>query len=112
MSTLRVNTVQNAAGTGTPSAGQIGVGQTLQSVMGSRASGVTYTNNTGRTIYVAVTVEATASGATLTYTVAGVTSGNHVTNNQRGAVFFFVPNGSTYAVTAAAAITSWLELRT
>ncbi len=93
----------------------IGMGQAWQNFSGSRSSGVTYTNSTGRTIQVVVT--ATSSGATGTATAAvgGVTIhsnawGSSVTSPQT--ISFLVPPGATYVVTLGGYGTPlWSELR-
>ena len=79
-----------------------GVGQTWQNLTSSRASGVTYTNSTGKPILVLVNTAYGTSivdGVTLRY--AGVDS--------EGDWSFIVPSGSTYSVTGN--IRSWAELR-
>ena len=79
-----------------------GVGQTWQNLTSSRASGVTYTNSTGKPILVVVNTYAGTSivdGVTLRYIGADV----------EGDWSFIVPSGSTYSVTGD--IRSWAELR-
>lgn len=112
MSTLRVNTIQNQPGSGLPSAGQLGVGQTWQNVAASRASGVPYVNNTGRPIMVAIT--ANANTVVIVFSVDGLNiaeNGISGTSNQRAHVCVVVPPGSTYQATITGAITYWNELR-
>lgn len=74
-------------------------GQTWQNVAGSRVSGTTYTNTTGRPIMVSID----ANGGSVIVnglTIATAAFGVHI----------IVPAGSTYSVSAGA-IEGWLELR-
>ena len=98
----------------------LGVGQTWTNVLGSRATGTTYTNSTGRPIMVSVT----AGAATYSYCfgwVDGVTiteqqSRDTATTTSQAGVIFIVPAGSTYQVTVnvngnTSDIDAWFELR-
>lgn len=91
----------------------IGMGQTYQDVTGSRSSGVTYTNTSGRPILVvlsALTVNAPESAVIL---VNGVTiySGD-LGVSETSVVSFIVPDGMTYSVTlVSTVIARWMELR-
>lgn len=92
----------------------LGVGQTWQSVLGSRALDTQYTNGTGRTIAVSVSAGLTTS-QTLTAVVGGVTvqiqqGGN--TSATQNSVSFEVPSGATYRVNSAGGPTAsvWAEL--
>lgn len=80
-------------------------GQTWQNLTSSRASGTTYTNNTGRSIMVAVTPNTT--GSTSTVYVNGVAVFNAPFFNAS----FIVPNGQTYSATLAGGLYLWAELR-
>lgn len=95
----------------------VGVGQTWQNVLSSRAFGTTYTNTTGRPIMVSV-VATTLNTTSWTVTVGGVQIGYNagsgasayapVTNT------FVVPAGATYVVAIAAGsptLSVWAELR-
>lgn len=98
----------------------LGVGQTWQDVTASRAKLVTYTNSTGRPIFVHIGY---LSGATnnvsgLYATVGGVILGpfNAGTSGTTAATAdFLVPAGQTYLIqdnsSGACTITNWLELR-
>lgn len=93
----------------------LGYSQTWQNVTGSRATGVTYTNSTGRPIYVSVYL-VTGSGGTCFVRVGSVVIGGVNENgvNEKGAIGFVVPNGSTYVVnvaTGSMTIDTWAELR-
>jgi hypothetical protein len=92
-------------------AGGLGIGQSYSNVTGSRALSTTYTNSTGKPIFVSVmaggnsTLQAYVNGAEIQRCVFTITSTN--TN-----VAFIVPNGSTYSVTSSASgIILWTELR-
>lgn len=89
----------------------IGVGQSYQNVTGSRALSTTYTNSTGKPIFVSImaggnsTLQAFVNGAEVQRCVFTITSTN--TN-----VAFIVPNGSTYSATSSASgLILWTELR-
>ena len=86
---------------------EIGVEQTWQNVTASRASGVTYTNSTGKPIYLYVKMGVGAYDLQLT--INGTIHFNMSNNNGRGSVQAIVPNGSTYAI--AGAFNVWNELR-
>jgi len=93
-----------------------GTGQTWQIVTGSRVSGTTYTNSTGKPIFVAVDYASSAAFGTIQANVGGVTfygSGANV-SGIGCFVSFIVPNGVTYVVTMTDGSTSfgsWAELR-
>jgi hypothetical protein len=91
-------------------AGGLGVGQSYSNVTASRALSTTYTNSTGKPIFVSVlcggnaTTSAYVDGAEVQRSVFTVANTN--TN-----VAFIVPNGSTYSVTSNGGLTLWTELR-
>ena len=88
----------------------IGVGQTWQDLTASRSGGTTYTNTTGRPIFVVIN---TPSNTAITATVGGVTIYGSYTPSSgqpRGSLGFIVPPGGTYSSTASSGF-SWLELR-
>jgi len=90
-------------------ASSLGRGQTWQNLTGSRSSGVTYTNSTGKPIQVAVSVDSQAG--TQYFVVDGVNIlswDNTPAEVNHGCVV--VPNGSTYVVNATI-IVHWAELR-
>jgi hypothetical protein len=99
--------------------GTLGVGQTWQNVTGSRTSGTTYTNNTGKPIMVNVrATQAGISRSTLTANVGGVSFmiGNDE-NSSGGATAVasvLIPTGATYSITVgsnSSSIQQWVELR-
>jgi hypothetical protein len=92
----------------------IGVGQSWSSQ--TRSLSTSYTNTTGRTIAVAVSMQAASSGA-FTYTVVVGASfqvaGGNSTSNVYQPNTFIVPAGATYQITNSsnALLTGWMELR-
>ena len=83
---------------------QIGVNQTWQDVSASRSAGVTFTNTTGRPIFV-TTGQTSFTSRTLTV------DGFEVSTNagDRSTCQAIVPNGSTYSLNLG--FTFWFELR-
>lgn len=106
--------------TGAVTVTSIGVGQTWQNVTGSRSSGTSYTNSTGKPILVNAFSSRTDSGFQLTAVCDGVTvgyqgGGGGGDARRAGFVSFIVPNGSSYTVTysggADGSTLQWAELR-
>lgn len=97
----------------------LGDGQAWQSITGSRALNTTYTNSTGRTIFVAVAVTGstvnTANIQVLVNSVIVIDSNIGVNSTADvGDYFFPVPAGHTYRVDLLAgsgALRTWGELR-
>lgn len=83
----------------------LGVGQTWRNVTGSRTTGATYTNNTGKPITVAISV---VVGGSSSFYVNNVEVG-HV-NDFTGTITFIIPNGNTYRLTAVSTLRIWAEL--
>ncbi|MNS88900.1 hypothetical protein D3C72_1228930 [compost metagenome] len=95
----------------------VGVGQTWQNVLGSRAANTTYTNTTGRSIGVCVGVRDAGAYMTEVY-VGGVLIGSwDQPTSIRYVQTFIVPPGATYMVSGNAGaaggngIELWTELR-
>lgn len=90
--------------------------QTWQNVAGSRSFGVTYTNTTGRPIFLAVILKNVAGGGT---TSDLVVDGFTLSNNTRALAdepdthFALVPNGSNYRIPPIGntLVVAWWELR-
>lgn len=80
----------------------IGIGQTWKNLTDSRVSGTTYTNSTGKPIFVSVGV--TSSTASVSITINGVLIVNPCFH---GAVI--IPNGATYVFSIIGEFT-WSEL--
>ncbi|APW38957.1 hypothetical protein RD110_18550 [Rhodoferax koreense] len=99
----------------------IGVGQTWQNLLGSRAINTTYTNTTGRPITVSATVTGTVASSTVfvSWTVAGVNSiaaNGSITGATPGNTSLHatavVPAGATYQlVVTQGSLSFWNELR-
>ena len=87
--------------------------QSYQNVIGSRSINTTYTNSTGKPIWVAVAWTATGNGS-YTATVNG-NQAYYTTQDlyPRANVNFIVPNGHTYSVSSSAGQSPayWFELR-
>lgn len=96
----------------------LGVGQTWQTVTGSRASGTTYYNTTGKPIQVIIhgTNDVNTNWAQLQPTVGGVAlpAASAIQNQSRVYLSFLVPVGASYSVTnsgTTVTIVQWSELR-
>ena len=95
----------------------LGYNQTWQDVTASRASGVTYTNSTGKPIQVNVAGVCTSGSAILYLTVSGVLiSGGQVESlaNLTAQVGAIIPPGATYILSVnlgTVTPTYWSELR-
>ena len=89
----------------------LGVGQTWTNVAASRAFATTYTNSTGRPIF--VYVQSTGASSSMTATVAGVIVAGANTTSTASVVYFIVPSGATYVVAqvGGVSIVRWAELR-
>lgn len=86
----------------------IGVSQSWQDVKASRASGVTYTNTSGK----AITVYIQTHGAGILYiNSALVCEFNMSSTTPYGYLTAVVPNGATYSATIPYGIDYWKELR-
>ena len=92
----------------------LGVGQTWQNVTGSRSSGTTYTNNTGKPIYIKVSSNYTSSSNTLFLYVNGVEV-QQIQQDADGSVNawadLIVPSGSSYRINSSNGFSNWSELR-
>lgn len=90
----------------------LGSNQVWTNVGGSRALNTTYTNTTGKPIYVLVSLAANATN----FTVSGLVNGTivavtNVTGTLTVLVPLIVPPGATYRIDTSTSITSWFELR-
>lgn len=87
--------------------GGLGVGQTWQTVTGSRVAGTTYTNSTGKPILIAIQCSA---AITLTITINGATAISFLgATGTYQTCTALVPSGSTYSQSGA--FLYWYELR-
>ena len=102
-------------GSGLTSLPSLGIGQTWTGVAGSRSTGVTYTNSTGKPIAVAISYTNSTASTVQGLTINGkavYAAGAEVGN---GSGFcLIVPNGATYIWLTnggTSTIVSWDELR-
>jgi hypothetical protein len=101
----------------------IGVGQTWQSVIGSRSTGTTYTNSTGRPIMVSVSCVSTSSpGGAFGFQINGTRVAWQGAAQSASVASFsnitiIIPNGVTYLVESGSvsnggiSVSYWYELR-
>lgn len=106
--------VQGIGGQALAAMSSIGYGQTWQDVTGSRASGTTYYNTTGKPIAISIRIGITAT-STNYLAVNGVTiaqnSGNG-TGSGVAQIVAIVPPGGNYLYTAGGgSVIAWNELR-
>lgn len=100
--------IQGVGGQALVALNSLGSGQTWQSVTGSRSSGVTYYNTTGRPIVLLINA---FSGTSMTFAVNGVNQVQFA-NAAATAQLYIVPAGASYSYTiSGGGITSWAELR-
>lgn len=91
-----------------------GVGQTWQDFTGSRSSGVTYTNNTGKPITVIVSIRDANAYSGVLVRVSGIIIIDVDDVGAQGTTpyTFIVPNDASYSVTVNSnTIRAWAELR-
>jgi hypothetical protein len=90
----------------------LGKSQTYSNVTGSRASGTTYTNSTGKPIWVWYCATSATSGAiTNAYVDNNLACRTEMDLYPRAFAGFIVPNGSTYYINCGGNLAYWLELR-
>lgn len=93
----------------------LGVGQTWQNVTGSRVAGTTYTNSTGKPIYLNIHIQVVGTPIN-TLTIADVIVDSlYVNSSYQNRMQFsgVVPNGATYVVSnvSVSSVVLWSELR-
>lgn len=99
--------VQGTGGQALAALSSFGFGQTWQDVTGSRSSGTTFYNTTGRPI-------AVSAGFTNTVNYTAVVGGVTVAPSTSGTFFttFIVPAGTSYSITSTSGtVATWRELR-
>lgn len=102
-------TAQLRNSTGAP---LLGINQTWQNVGASRAANTTYTNSTGKPIFVLPSWTANASNFSVASLIDGVqVSLTNVNSTMTTLSPLIVPPNSTYRFNSSAAITSWFEIR-
>jgi len=85
----------------------LGDGQTWQDMTASRASGVTYTNTTGRSITINITTTATTANLVVDGVILQTSGSNAAV--YYGSLTGVIPNNSVYYITGGP--TTWTELR-
>lgn len=90
----------------------VGVGQTWQNVASSRAFNTTYTNSTGKPIFVSVTGGKQSVGTFIQLMIGSVVlSASYKGAGDDAPVSGIIPDGAAYIVTAVGGvITNWAEL--
>lgn len=88
----------------------IGFNQSYKDMIGSRVSGVTYYNNTGRPMFVYVAMSGGSSSTLLGYVNDLNVSAQNSSFATQGIIYMIVPPGASYKATAGLAIQSWFEL--
>ena len=99
----------NLTGTANSLNAGVGVNQTWQDLTGSRSIGTTYTNSSGKPIFVVVN---TSSGTATTLTVDSVVAGRYSQSSGGlgSQIVAIVPTGSSY-VASGGTLNNWAELR-
>ncbi|AKA60329.1 hypothetical protein P26218_26 [Rhodoferax phage P26218] len=99
-------------------ANALGTGQTYSNVTGSRVLGTTYTNTTGKPIFVIGCITFGAGAGAYNFNVAGSAVGTITGSQANGAlptIGGIVPTGASYSISfasgTAGTLTSWTELR-
>jgi hypothetical protein len=90
----------------------LGVGQTWTNVTASRATGVTYTNSTGRPIFLTANYVGVGQMQVIINAVLIYSNGNSTGYNNVNCII--VPAGATYQVATASggqSLSLWFELR-
>ena len=105
-------TSATTATTATNATNILGNSQSYQNVTGSRSSGTTYTNSTGKPIWVWYSATSATGGATTTAYVDGnLACYTTMDLYPRAFAGFIVPSGSTYYINCGGNLAYWLELR-
>jgi hypothetical protein len=106
------STIQGYGGQALAAMSSLGYGQTWQNVSGSRASGTTYYNTTGKPIAV-YGVTGAVSAAQIVGVINGVTVATPASNAVSSNVSFsaIVPAGQSYSLTFTGGLGTWTELR-
>lgn len=125
MATQSASSVSITGGsiTGVTGINTLGDGQTWQNVTASRTTGVAYSNTTGRTIFVAISANASVASTSRdsTFLINGAAYAYHLSSNNSGTdgqshnYFMPIPAGATYQLNTSGAggftIIFWSELR-
>lgn len=112
MRSTAVNTVEIVGGSFLADRA-VGSGQTLQSLLASRAINTMYTNTTGRTIFVMASINV-AAGDSVLVQLDGLSIGSFANNGTGASVFycsFPVKDGITYRLQGGTSAAYWGEFR-
>jgi len=105
-------TSATTATTATNATNILGSSQSYGNYAGSRSFGTTYTNSTGKPIWVWYSSNGATGGAVTTAYVDGnIACYTHMDLYPRAFAGFVVPIGSTYSISSNSSIYYWLELR-
>lgn len=108
------STIQGQGGQALASISSLGYGQTWQDVSGSRVSGTTYYNTTGKPIFLNIQ-PATGSSVTAALVINGVTVCNYLSNGSGGdsqSIQVPIQPSASYVLTMTGGpFTRWFELR-
>lgn len=105
-------TSATTATTATNATNILGNSQSYQNVTGSRSSGTTYTNSTGKPIWVWYSAtSATPNATTTAYVDGNLACYTGMDLYPRAFAGFVVPIGSTYSINCGGNLAYWLELR-
>jgi len=109
------STVQGVGGQALTAMSSFGYGQTLQNVTGSRTTGTTYYNTTGKMIKVTVNASNSAANNNTILTVAGTVEarGAQIGAGLNSDAIAFVQPGESYVFssTGSPSINTWIERR-
>ncbi|HBO3938723.1 TPA: hypothetical protein L4T48_002269 [Pseudomonas aeruginosa] len=90
----------------------IGEGQTWQNVTANRAKATTYTNTTGRPIYVSVLYRDDATTGVASFSIGSLsTVAPDMQSLQHSWFSAVIPNGETYMISGGLNLSAWWELR-
>lgn len=103
------STVQSIGGQALAGFNTLGFGQYWQVFTGSRTSGTTYYNTTGRPIVINVVMGLSAGAAVTIGGISGLGGNLATSGTNRSLNTFIVPAGSSYIYTGS--ISDWFELR-
>jgi hypothetical protein len=91
------------------SEGFLGLDQTWQDVTSSRSLGTTYTNSSGKPIFISVRIDGPNSKILSVDSVQIVNI--DPANSGRQVVYAIIPNDSTYSISSSDTLVKWCELR-
>jgi hypothetical protein len=108
-------TVQGIGGEALASLSGFGVGQTIQALNASRAIGTTYTNSTGRPIFVMANIGSTGAAVASAQLNALQIGAVSIPAGGFGSFQWMVPPGATYGIAVSSGgtlgINQWVEIR-